>query len=181
MPWPASAPISIRSVPGSNNLSNRSRAVHLPLALLFNAFEASSLSHLIQDAFQVRRRMRMRSSLRFCASCLSFAMTRRYAEVLPLVSCLDTSSRFKMVVPGRCSLPQLSTCSQGEADQTGFIHPSHAHGFAWATSDQGQTTLIIHQPRTGKAIATVSATKLATESTLVRTFRTSPSIAPEAS
>ena len=44
----------------------------------------------------------------------------------------------------------------GQADQTGFIHPSHAHGFAWATSDQGQTTLIIHQPRTGKAIATVS-------------------------
>ena len=31
----------------------------------------------------------MRSSLRFCASCLSFAMTRRYAEVLPLMTCLE--------------------------------------------------------------------------------------------
>ena len=41
-------------------------------------------------------------------------------------------------------------------DQTGFFYPSHAHGFAWAMSDQGQTTLVIHQPRTGKTIATVS-------------------------
>lgn len=49
-----------------------------------------------------------------------------------------------------------SADQEGQAEPTGFVHPSHAHGFAWAKSDQGQTTLVILQPRTGKAIATVS-------------------------
>ena len=50
-----------------------------------------------------------------------------------------------------------SATEQGDAVKTGWIHPRHAKGFAWAVSDQGQTTLVLRQPRTGKALATVSA------------------------
>ncbi|MEC7951183.1 MAG: hypothetical protein VX190_07475, partial [Bacteroidota bacterium] len=45
---------------------------------------------------------------------------------------------------------------KGDAVKTGWIQPKHAKGFAWAESDQGQTTLVVRQPRTGKALATVS-------------------------
>ena len=44
--------------------------------------------------------------------------------------------------------------AHGEAD---LIHPKHAKGFAWALSDEGSTALVVFQPRTGKALATVSA------------------------
>ena len=40
-----------------------------------------------------------------------------------------------------------------------LVLPKHAKGFAWAVSEQGQTTLVVFQPRTGKAIATVSHTE----------------------
>ena len=51
---------------------------------------------------------------------------------------------------------QLAT-KEGDAVKTGWIQPKHAKGFAWALSDQGQTTLVLGQPRTGKVLATVSA------------------------
>ena len=51
---------------------------------------------------------------------------------------------------------QLSGGDGGSA-HAGLIHPRHAKGFAWGVSDQGQTTLVVFQPRTGMALATVSA------------------------
>ncbi|MGB0178527.1 MAG: hypothetical protein ACPF8U_00600 [Flavobacteriales bacterium] len=48
------------------------------------------------------------------------------------------------------------TTKEGDAVKTGWIQPKHAKGFAWAVSDQGQTMLVVRQPRTGKVLATVS-------------------------
>jgi len=51
----------------------------------------------------------------------------------------------------------LSSTEEGDAVKAGWIRPEHAKGFAWVVSDQGQTTLVVLQPRTGNALATVSA------------------------
>ena len=55
----------------------------------------------------------------------------------------------------------LFGCQRGEEKgrtwQADLIHPKHAKGFAWALSDEGTTALVVFQPRTGKALATVSA------------------------
>ena len=40
--------------------------------------------------------------------------------------------------------------------QAGWGQPDHAKGYAWAVSEDGSTTLVVLQPRTGEVLATVS-------------------------
>lgn len=47
-----------------------------------------------------------------------------------------------------------------DAEQKGMVRPRHAKGYAWVMSDEGQTMLVVFQPRTGKAIATVSSAEI---------------------
>ena len=180
MPWPASAPISIRSVPGQTTCPT----AHVPSICLWRApFQCVwglLLSHLIQDAFQVRK----------AHAHAVFVEILRQLFVLRHDPKVRRGPTFGVMFGARlrglrwlCLAGVLFHSCQpapkhGEADQTGFIHPSHAHGFAWAMSDQGQTTLIIHQPRTGKAIATVSGNETRDGSTLVRTFTHHPRSRP---
>ena len=125
--------------------------------LPFDTFGASSLSHLVQDAFEVRE----------SHAHAVFVEILRQLFVFRHDSKVRRGPTFGVMfgAPLRglgwlcLASVLLNSCQPAVIDghaETGFIHPSHAHGFAWATSERGQTTLVILQPRTGKAIVTVS-------------------------
>ena len=126
--------------------------------LLFDALGSSALAHLAQNALQVRKA----HAHAVVVEILRQLFVLRHDPKVRRGPTFEVMFRAPLRGLGWLCLVGifLLGCQpageKGDAVKTGWIQPKHAKGFAWAESDQGQTTLVVRQPRTGKALATVS-------------------------
>ena len=150
---------------------------------LFDPFGASALAHLVQNAFQVGE----------AHAHAVFVEILRQLFVLRHDSKVRRGPTFEVMcraplrglgwlcLVGILLLGCQPATEEGDAVKAGWIQPKHAKGFAWAVSDQGQTTLVLRQPRTGKVLATVSAANSRDGVEVRRTYLTWSSTATGAS
>ena len=160
IPWPASAPISRRSHPGSNSLLSRSRAVHLPLACSLSMRTCPPPWRTrVRSRSKSATRMRIRSSLRFRAKSFSDAMTRRYFKA-PTFGLVRRQTLMAVTWGVALLCLGLLAC-QNSASTTPrsawaiLDAPQHAEGHSWHVNGAGQVTLVLSNPRSGEALCAV--------------------------